>query len=366
MKNTRQKPSPPKWMNRLIKWCCKPDYVEYLLGDLEELFDRNFQEKGLTRAKRLYFIDTLTVLRPPHLKHLNFQILSSILPDMLYNYLKISFRNLFKRKVITLINVLGLAIGIAGGLLSYLHIQYELSYDHYHENSDRIYRIITGDMASGQGWVGVSAPIPPKLQADIPEIVDYVRMTKISRNSKVDISFNNQHYNETHFFLADPSLFTIFDIPLIAGNRETVLNNLRNIAISQRKAKQIFGNLNPIGKILKLNNQFEFFVAGVFEDMPNATHFKVDFAIPFGNIETILPGTSLTGNWGQFNYYAYALLQPNVSQQEVEAKIQSIKIKQRNNNEFSLERLGLQPLTDIHFQHNRGNARGCYPEASPG
>ena len=211
-----------------------------------------------------------------------------------------------------------------------------------------------------KGWVGVSAPIPPKLQADIPEIVDYARMSKMSRNSKVDITYNNQHYNEADFFLVDPSLFTIYDIPLIEGDKESILDNISNIVISERKAKQIFGNLNPIGKTLQLNNQFDFQVAGVFENMPKNSHFNMDFAIPFSNLETILPNTSLTGNWGQFNYYAYALLQPNASQTAVESKIQSIKIKQRNNDEFSLERLGLQPLIDIHFQHNRGNLKPAY------
>ena len=279
---------------------------------------------------------------------------------MFRNYFKVAFRNLFKRKTVALINIIGLAVGIAGGLLSYLHIQYELSYDTYHENSERIFRLVTGDVASGEGWVGISAPIPPKLKSDIPEVVDFVRMTKISRSSKVDISYDNQHFNEADFFMADPSLFTVFDIPLIEGDRESVLNDKSYIAISESKAQQIFGNLNPLGKVLRLNNAYDFKVSGIFKDIPRNSHFNIDFVIPFINLETILPGTSLTQNWGQFNYYAYLLLQAGVNKSEVESKIQSIQIKLNNNNDFSLEALGLQSLKDIHFQHNRGNLKAAY------
>ncbi len=358
MKNTRL--HPPIWLDQLLEWICDEQHLEIIQGDLHELFYRNLESEGLFKARQLYFWDVLSTFQPAIHKKIYFSFLSLNTLDMFSNYLKIAFRNLFKRKTITLINILGLAIGIAGGLLSYLHIQYELSYDQYHKNKDQIYRIITGDMASGEGWVGISAPIPPKIQADIPEVIDYARMTKIRRSSKVDVSYHNQHYNEAAFFMADPSLFTIFDFSMVQGNREEVLNDLSAIAISDRKAKQIFGNKNPIGKTLQLNNEFDFQVSGIFQDLPKNSHFDMDFVVSFANLERILPGTSLTGNWGQFNYYAYALLQSDASPKVVEDKIQAMNIKLKNNDDFSLKRLGLQTLSDIHFQHNRGNLKPSY------
>ena len=92
---------------------------------------------------------------------------------MIQNYFKSAIRSLLKNKLVSIISVVGLSIGLAAGLLSYLHIQYEKSFDQYHSKSDRIHRIVAGDVAAGQGWVGISAPIPPKIKSDIPEIEDF-------------------------------------------------------------------------------------------------------------------------------------------------------------------------------------------------
>ena len=145
-KNNQKNHEPPRWMDFILGLLIKTKYLEYLRGDLTELFYRNIKKKGLFPAQYLFCLDAFSAIRINHLKGPNINIFTSILPDMFSNYLKIAFRNLSKRKTISLINVLGLAIGIAGGLLSYLHIQYELSYDKYHSNSDRIYRIITGNI----------------------------------------------------------------------------------------------------------------------------------------------------------------------------------------------------------------------------
>ncbi|MCB9295668.1 MAG: ABC transporter permease [Lewinellaceae bacterium] len=112
-----------------------------------------------------------------------------------------------KNKWVTLISILGISVGMVSGLLSYLHIQYEKGYDRFHSKSGRIYRIVTGDVDTGEGWVGISAPIPPRIKADVPEIEDYVRLTKLRRQGKVVVHYDNQYFNEADFFLADASCF---------------------------------------------------------------------------------------------------------------------------------------------------------------
>lgn len=278
---------------------------------------------------------------------------------MLKNYFLTAYRSLFKNKWVTLISILGMSVGMATGLLSYLHIRYEMGFDQFHSKSDRIYRIVTGDIDSGEGWVGISAPIPPKLKSDIPEIEDFARLTKLRRNGKVVVHYDNQYFNEENFFLADAALFTIFDFPLVKGDASQIFEAPDGMVISETEAKKLFGDQDPMGEVIKINDLHHFRVTGVMKDIPVNSHMDVDYVVSFQNLETLLPGRSLTENWGQYNYYAYTLLRPNAEVEAVRRKIKSIEVPLKEGT-HSFERLGLQPLTDIHFVHNRGNLKASY------
>ena len=119
---------------------------------------------------------------------------------MIRNYILIHFRALIKKPLLSLINVIGLAIGISACLLCYLHIEHELSYDQFNTKANRIYRLVTGDMVSGEGWVKVSAPIPPKLAADIPEIKSFPRLGRVTYNPKITVRYEENVFNEDYFF----------------------------------------------------------------------------------------------------------------------------------------------------------------------
>lgn len=278
---------------------------------------------------------------------------------MLKNYFKTALRNLGRNRWVTLISILGLSVGMASGLLSFLHIRYEKSFDRFHSKSSRIYRIVTGDVDTGEGWVCVSAPIPPKIKADIPEVEDFVRLAKLQRYGKVVVRYEDNHFSEENFFLADQSLFSVFDLPLIQGEASQVFEPLNGVVISRPKARKIFGDEDPIGKLIRVNEEYDFEVTGIMEKLPANSHLDIDFAVSFQNLETLLPGASLEGNWGQYNYYAYALLRPGADPEVAEGKAQAIRIPLRDYT-HSFESLGLQPLADIHFVHNRGNLKPSY------
>ncbi len=159
--------------------------------------------------------------------------------------------------------------------------------------------------------------------------------------------------------MADASLFSVFNIPLLQGNAEKVFSTPDGLVISKTEAKKLFAFENPIGKVIRVNDQHDFRVTGVMEDVPVNSHFDIDYAISFQNLEILLPGTSLDGNWGQYNYYAYALLSPQADPVRVMDKIQSIKVPLKEYT-HSFEDLGLQPMSDIHFVHNRGNLKPAY------
>lgn len=278
---------------------------------------------------------------------------------MLKSYLLTALRYLQRHKLFSFIHIAGLALGIACFFLSYYHIRYEYGYDRHFSKASGIFRVVTGEMSTGEGWVKVSAPLPEKLTADIPEIQEFTRLINLDRASKTAVSYDQQTFYESDFFLADPNIGDFFDLHFVAG-RSDALYDLTTLAISRSKAEQLFGYRNPIGEVVRVNDRFEFTVGGVFEDMAPNSHLNLDFIVSFLNLETLLPGTSLGANWGQYNYFAYVLLHSDARETEVEAKISQIKVKLNEENTFSLEAINLQPLPDIHFQYNRGNLKPAY------
>ncbi len=278
---------------------------------------------------------------------------------MLKNLFLTSIRALLKNKSTFFLNLLALTIGMAACIIAYLHIQDELSYDRYHEKESRIFRVVTGDIPAGSGWVKVASPIPPKIKAELPEVVEYARLTKFSYNEKVAVAYEEAVYNEEHVFLADPSFYSIFDLELLKGSFPE--NPPRNtIFISSSTAAKYFLKEEPIGKVITIDGRMDFEVVGVYEDIPANTHYEIDFIVPFENLEDAKPNTSLRGNWGQFNYFAYVLLDENADASVVDSKVKQIVAEYGDGETLKFENLGLQSLADIHFQENRGNLKPAY------
>jgi putative ABC transport system permease protein len=346
-------------MLRLLKAFCPEQLLESIEGDLHEQYEINVGRKSQFKSNWLFFYNCIRFFR---LGILNRNVLRQRFNQtaMLQNYFRISVRSLLKNRFFFSLNVLGLSIGIAACLICYLHVQYELSYDGYHKNSQNIYRIVTGDVKGGNGWVKVSTPIPPALKKDIPEIEAYARLTNITSDPQVTVEYNQKIFSEDKFFLADPALIKIFDFELMSGNKDAVLSDLNSVIISESMAKKYFGNSNPIGEQLKVDAQFDFIVSGIFKDVPFNSHFDFDFLVSFENLERVKPGTSLTSNWGQFNYYAYLQLTDGADPASVTNKIQNTEINIGDNNNFDLTEINIQPLSVIHFEDNPGNQKAAY------
>ncbi len=243
--------------------------------------------------------------------------------------------------------------------MAYLHVTYELSFDGHIEKKSQLHRLVVGNMATGEGWVKVSAPIPSKLSADIPEIESFARLTQYSYNQKVAVAYEDLTFNERHVYLADPSLFNMLEVNIKDGQMPKSPSD-NALFISATTAIKVFGETNPIGKVLKINGDRDFVVTATFEPLPENSHLEMDYVIPFSNLESVFPGTSLTGNWGQFNYFAYVQLDPSASSKEVINKIKSTVVEFGSDQEMRFEDLTLQPIQDIHFQASGGNVKASY------
>lgn len=190
---------------------------------------------------------------------------------MLKNYLLIALRNLKKNGAYSVLNILGLAVGMAAFILIALYVQFELSFDKYHENAHRIYRVIR------EGRAFTPAALGPALKEKIPEVTSVARMM---RRSDTLISYAQKHFLEEEFYWADPEIFEIFSLPFVIGDHRTALKDPSAIVLSQKTAKKYFGNADPMGKILTVSYRTEFKVSGVFADMPSNSHFVMDCRCP--------------------------------------------------------------------------------------
>jgi putative ABC transport system permease protein len=262
---------------------------------------------------------------------------------MFKNYIKVAVRNTLKHRGYSFINVTGLAIGMACCVVLFLYIQNELSYDRFHENSDRIYRVITQSESNGQvkRFATTSAPLGPALQSDFPE----VRQTARIGNNVFKILYQGRRYYERLFY-ADPQIFDVFSFPLIAGDSRTALSQPHSLVISEKAAKKYFGDDDPVGKILNIENWNDFRITGVMRDIPSNSHLQFDFLAHF----TDFVSRNLR-QWGVSNYYTYALLSKGFSPSEFERKIPDFVEKYRGKEIRDVYRVRyvLQALTRIHL-----------------
>ncbi len=200
---------------------------------------------------------------------------------MLNNIIKHSLRSFKRQRAYIIINVLGLSIGIACSLLIALFVINEASYDKYNVKKDRIFRLIlNGKMGGQEVKVSSSAAIiGPTLTREFPEVEDFLRMNAVEPTI---VSFDNQSFTEDHLVEADSSFFGFFSIPVISGDFENLLNGPYKAVLSKSAAKKIFGDENPIDKLLKIgSDSVRYTVTGVMANIPEKSHFEANFITSF-------------------------------------------------------------------------------------
>jgi putative ABC transport system permease protein len=278
---------------------------------------------------------------------------------MLKNYFKIAYRNLLKNKVFSLVNILGLAIGMAACFFIFLYVHFELSYDRFHKNAARLYRVpITfGGSLANNGTEATNHPgVGPAMKADFPEVADYARVMRLSVFIQASMmSYNNGSktitFNEDRIFVADPSFLTLFSFPFLEGDPKTALSDGQSIVISNKMAKKYFGNEDPLGKTLSLNQQQPFKVTGVFREVPENSHLKFDMLLSF----KIIPPMDAVSAWTWPEFYNYVLLAPGADPKKLESKFPAFIDKHMGailkKFNFSCQ-FQLQPIRDIHLRSN--------------
>jgi putative ABC transport system permease protein len=256
------------------------------------------------------------------------------------NYVKIAVRNLIRNKTNSIISILGLAVGLAVCTLLLLYVQDELSYDRFHQKGNRIYRLCHPDHP-------YQAPQTARLLADkCPEIEDFARILV----SDGDIfQYKEKKFKESLFAFADASLFRMFTFDFKKGNPETALREPYSMVISERIAQKYFGNENPIGKTIVLNNEHNYTITGVMENMPYNSHIRYDCIATLTDAEKIF-GANMMANWGWQNFVTYFLLHPDFNKSDFETKCGTVIAEHQTLKPNQKPPVStLQALKDIHL-----------------
>src|SRR4030043_852781 len=265
---------------------------------------------------------------------------------MFYNYLKIAIRNITKYRIFSIVNVLGLAFGIAISIIIYVFVRQELSYDRYNKNHNRIYRVNTRFEAFETSIKSAMTPylMGETMKKNIPE-VEKAKIVLMGSHKKV--SYNDRQFSARRFYYTDPSFFKIFTVPIIKGDPENLLNEENTIVVTEETADRYFGKEDPIGKILYLDNGWKFKVTGVCENVPANSHMHFDF---LASLKGFMLGKDRE-TWNMRVITTYVLLKEGTKPSQLQDDLDKIaqeKIYPELNIEGAFE-FYLQPLTDIHF-----------------
>jgi len=275
---------------------------------------------------------------------------------MFNNYLKIALRNIFKHKGYSLINIIGLAIGMTCCLLILLYVQDELSYDRYHENADRIYRVIEEVRLEGVGEESSSMPFPTgdTLPLEYPDAVEAsVRFFNFQLPTmSVQYGTSDEKlFNEPRFFFADSAVFEVFSFEMIEGDPKKALEEPNTIVITEAMVEKYFENENPIGKTLRWQNGVNLNVTGVLKDIRPNSHFQFDFLGSFATLRRLFGG-NLPQGWYWNPCWTYILLKEGASPDALQAQFPALVQKYFPDSIKDKVVVKLQPLKDIHlFSH---------------
>lgn len=277
---------------------------------------------------------------------------------MIKNYFRIAFRNLWRHRVFSFINIMGLTIGMTACFLIFLYVRFELSYDDFNTKAGRIYRVVADIKtptetlhAHGPAWA-----VAHNLAAEFPEIESFVRLY----NANMLVRKGDIKFQQDDVLWADSAFFRVFDFPLLQGDPKTALKEPYSVVFSETTAKKYFGNRNAIGQmILMMGEGKPAKVTGIMKDMPENVQFKAEMLVSMSTLTQKLQ-PELDQQWGNYGLSAYILLKPGVNAAALQAKFPAF-LEKRNGSEMKKSQmyatLSLEPLRDVYLRSTRGDSK---------
>ncbi|WP_286857133.1 MULTISPECIES: ABC transporter permease [Sphingobacterium] len=286
---------------------------------------------------------------------------------MIQNYIKIAWRNILKNRGYATINIIGLAIGLACCLLIVIYVQHELSYDKYHLNKDRIYRVVhdykeVGSTSQQQIWG--NAPIGEALKADFPEID---KIVQFSGQTSILLKQGENRFQEENVFFMDSTAFDVFSWKVLAGNPHTALKNAYSVVLTESTAKKYFGNQNPIGKTIEGGlaagraDAGLYTVTAVMADVPANSHFTFDALLSMSTFRKARPDVFEKEGWGYVDFYTYFLASKDFDPVKFNQKIpdflkRHIPVQENANSRYNFH---LEPMLQAYMHSTADRQPGA-------
>ena len=344
---------PPELFVRFFRWFCDPSIAEDIEGDLREMFQREAEAGKIVKARIRFSINTLRLFRPGIIK--KFGRTSYIHPSPMFkNYFITSVRSLMRSKGFSMINIIGLAVGLATFSLISLYVYHELSFDRYHKNADRIFRVVENLRTENELLLQStsSPPMGPRMLKDFPEVENYVRL----QNWSLLAQRNDVSFYEPDSYIADSTVFDIFDFKLIKGDKKTALREPFSIVLTESMARKYFSGEDPVGQTLKMDYD-NYKVTGVMEDVSENSHFRFSNLISFSTWSRNNKDNEDRA-WFWNGFHTYLLLRDTESADKVRAKMSDFIKRNIEKGGMYYEDLPLQPLASIYMAPERSWENG--------
>lgn len=272
---------------------------------------------------------------------------------MFGNYLKIAIRNLGKQKVYSSINILGLSIGIASAILIILFVSDELNYDKFNHNYERIGRIITQNKGKDNSIRNFSlsgASLGESLEAEYPEVKNSTPILDRNSFGRFTVQYENNKYYESGYFITKPAFLKIFDYKVLAGDKNSLLTEPNEMVLTETTARKLFGDENPVGKIIKTDRSWgDFKVTGLIQDPPKNSHLQFSMLISFKSLEHFSGFSKALQNFDLSLVRTYLLFKDKKDMPGFDKKLTAFENTHKGKAFGVTDHISVQPLSNIHF-----------------
>lgn len=307
-------------ITRLLSFFYTKDEAKFILLDLNEGYHEWVQYKGVTSARMWLMLQLLKIVQG---KLIN--MIWGRLP-MIWNFIKIAFRSIGRQKVLSFLNIFGLATAMAACILIILFVVDEVSYDNFHEHKERLFRMMRRDYEATTGDISNQMEfLPPAMGPELARVYEDIEAMSRHMWETGVVRYGDKIFRES-VQMVDAPFFTMFSYHLINGDKTTVLADDANVVMTRAMAEKYFGLENPIGKLLTMTfgqTTKDFLVTGVAEDPPPNASLQFDFVIPISNLDMVTNNPGILQNWRRWYFPFYVLLKPGVSVTQMEEQFRS-------------------------------------------
>jgi len=270
---------------------------------------------------------------------------------MFRHYLMTALRNVGRQKGYSFLNISGLALGMACTILIVLYVHRELSYDRFHANADRIFRVTMEGMFGGEP-IHMAVTPDPLAAAIVSRYPEVAVATRVLKRDPVSVRYADRDFTESEIVWADPALFEVFTFPLIQGDPKTALSGVGNVVLTESAAQRYFGTENPMGETIRFENRYDYVVTGVIQDIPQESHLRFELACSLDTYYYVFPRRR--EDWlNTINGYTYLRLNRSEDRGQLERKLPELmdeKLGRELQDMNGKARFRLQPLTDVHLK----------------